>query len=161
MPRSKRGSHGLYLRNTYYKDFPDAEKYAEMLQIPDYKWLPKSYWRQLSQLGYGFRQLDPFLYAGLPTQETLDRILARKPIAETGEINLERRSILWFNIFGSSRQEARLDLVTEEGNNVFFLWANFDGSKMERLPVLATKREYAQPMLLHQVLKRVQNAKFK
>ena len=54
--------------------------------------------------------------------------------------------------------DARLCIVSKD-DDFAFLRAKYGGNDIETFAVIAAKREYAQPLLLHQVLKRVWNAK--
>lgn len=153
MSRARRLPHAQYLRHAYFADFPDSGSYNAALTSATVQELPADFFERLSQKGYGFSDSLEGPYEGLGTDKMLERL---KRGSHTVEGGLEIVTLDGFNIFRSGQNDARLLIIKRGGRNFVFLTADF-GNGQETCAVVAEKREYGQPLLLHEVLKRAQN----
>ncbi len=138
MSRARRHDHAAYVRKlyeTHFESFPPEVHGA--LQQRQFSSLPADFFAALNANGYAMT-----LVPGI------DELI------EDGGVATVRR----FNIFGSMKQDAILDLVRREFNIYFFLTAVYalshDSPALETFPIYVEKRVYAQPLLLQEVMKR-------
>ena len=153
MSRARRLQHAQYLRHAYVTDFPDSERYNSALIDAKAQELPTDFFQRLLERGYGFSDSLNGPYEGLGTDKLLERLKRSVKVVEGG---LEVNILVEFNIFRSTKKDARLLIIKRDGSNFAFLTADY-GNGQETCAVVAEKREYAQPLLLHEVLKRAQS----
>ncbi|HLG24597.1 MAG TPA: hypothetical protein VI564_06745 [Candidatus Nanoarchaeia archaeon] len=157
MARSKSVSstRAAYLKSIYTSGFPGHSEYTEMLSQKRFEGLPSIFFGNLSQEGFAFTDLKNPPYNNLPTSEYLESIMGIQPERLGG---LEVRAIRGFNIFFSMGGGAGLYIVARDGINFSFLDADFGSGTNETYPIIAEKRFYGQPLLLHHVLKKAFNS---
>jgi len=158
MSRTKRSYHAAHLKARYLQDFPDAKDHQELLESKAFEKLPAGYFARLEEKGYGFGTLEDGVYSGMATAVMLKDL---KGLPSQHRNGLEIIIIDGFNIFQSMENNARLDTVRRGVEHFAFLEADYGEKDTETFPVIANKQEYAQPLLLHQVIKRAHNAIFK
>jgi len=147
MSRTKRSYHAAHLKARYLQDFPDAKDHQELLESKAFEKLPAGYFA-----------LEDGVYSGMATAVMLKDL---KGLPSQHRNGLEIIIIDGFNIFQSMENNARLDTVRRGVEHFAFLEADYGEKDTETFPVIANKQEYAQPLLLHQVIKRAHNAIFK
>ena len=147
MTRTKKLYHAAYIRHFYHRDFPDAQNNQGLLETQKFEALTQDYFAKLAEKGYSFAESDI-------EQHTHIKAI----IQETYQRGLELIVIDGFNIFNSMRGDATLTIVKRNGDYFAFLKADYGTGRIEVFPILSKKREYGQPLLLHQILKRVEKA---
>lgn len=145
--RQEHASHVIALYNSDFGAFPQ-EVYAT-LQQREFSRLPDKFFHVLKENGYG---IEP------NSVPSLDDLLAGS------QAGLDAYVIGGFNIFGSGRQDAVLSIVKNQGLFYVFLTAQYTIinpglTQPETFPICAVKRFYGQPLLLQEVIKRVDNGR--
>lgn len=148
MGRTKRAYHAAHLIRAYQRSTPDHLKFQEILERLETEKLPQDYFQGLSKHGFDFRKSDTEPYPAIN-----DALQA----SEQG--GLDVITINEFNIFQSMQQNATLFIIRRGEEYFALLRADYGRGQIETFPVIAVKGEYAQPLLLHQIFKRVQKAK--